>query len=81
MLNASTSPLPGKQDTLLLRAALLTGRPALDVFSKWRKTLDLDALDFGSQRVLPLLVNNLRAHGVDDPIMQRFRGVVVLPGI
>jgi hypothetical protein len=75
MLSASTSPLPGKQDTLLLRAALLTGRPALDAFSKWRKTLDLNALDFGSQRVLPLLVNNLRTHGVDDPIMKRFRGV------
>lgn len=75
MLNASTSPLPGKQETLLLRAALLTGQSALDAFFKWRKTLDLDALDFGSQRVLPLLVNNLRAHGVDDPIMQRFRGV------
>jgi hypothetical protein len=75
MLNSSVSPLPGPQDTLLLRAALLSGRPALDAFAEWRRTLDLDALDFGSQRVLPLLASNLRAHGVDDPLTQRFRGV------
>lgn len=75
MLNDSRSPLPGEQDTLLLRAALLPGQSALDAFATWRKTLDLDALDFGSQRVLPLLVNNLRSLGVEDPIMQRFQGV------
>ena len=75
MLNTSRSPLPGKYDTLLLRAALLSGHLALDAYYEWRKTLDLDALDFGSQRVLPLLVKNLSAHGIDDPIMDRFRGV------
>ena len=37
--------------------------------------LDLDALDLGSQRVLPLLCKNLRAHSIDDPLMGRFLGI------
>ncbi len=75
MLNQHQSPLPSAQDTLLLKAALLKGQAALAAFAEWRKTLDLDALDFGSQRVLPLLSRNLRSLGVDDPIIARFKGV------
>src|ERR1700687_674202 len=69
------SPLPDQMETDLLRAALLDGDAALAAYCRWRKKLDIDALDFGSQRVLPLLYKNLEAHGIDDPLMGRFRGV------
>src|SRR4029079_504358 len=71
----SRVPLPNEAETRLLQASLLEGDAALAAYSLWRKALDIDALDFGSQRVLPLLCKNLQALGVDDPLMGRFRGV------
>lgn len=68
-------PLPNEAETHLLRAALLAGRPALASYSIWRDRLDFDALTLGSQRVLALLHKNLRAHNIDDPLMDRLRGI------
>ena len=60
---------------MLLRAALLHGNAARDAYAQWRKDLDIDDLEFGSQRVLPILCSNLRAHGIADPLMPRFHGI------
>ena len=69
------NPLPSKAETLLLQASLLEGRAAVSAFYAWRHGLNLDLLNLGSQRVLPLLCKNLLAHGIDDPMMSRFRGI------
>jgi Uncharacterised nucleotidyltransferase len=69
------SSLPNEAETLLLRAAFLEREPAIAAYKIWRERLDLDALNLGSQRVMALLYRNLRAHGVDDPLMGRLRGV------
>jgi hypothetical protein len=66
-------PLP--RQVLLLRAALLSGEAALSAWSRWREAADLDAIDSGSYRLLPLLWHNLAAHGVTDPILDRCRGI------
>jgi Uncharacterised nucleotidyltransferase len=68
-------PLPNRFETLLLRASLLEGEPARAAFAQWRKDLDVEALDFGSQRILPLLNRNLRGHLCTDPLAGRFQGV------
>lgn len=66
---------PTPEQTLLLRAALLSGSPALEAFQAWRGRVGLDRLDRGSFRLLPLLAQNLRRHEVRDPIMARIEEV------
>ena len=66
---------PTELQTLLLRAALSPSATALDAWRSLRGSLDLDRLDHGSQRLLPLLRRNLSALGVDDPVLARCKGV------
>jgi hypothetical protein len=69
---------PSEQQELLLRAALQKGREALDAWKEWRACVDIDdidRLDSGSYRLLPLLYRNLNNQGVQDPLMMRLKGV------
>jgi hypothetical protein len=69
---------PTQQQELLLHAALLKGREALDAWKEWRSRVDIDdidRLDPGSYRILPLLYRNLNNQGVEDPLMMRLKGV------
>lgn len=58
-----------------MRAALLAGEPALEAWQQWRSRVDVEQLDPGSYRVLPLLFRNLDRLQVKDALMGRFRGV------
>lgn len=60
---------------LLLRAALLDGEAALEAWRRWREGADLDGVDPGSFRLLPVLWHDLSRLGVDDPILERCRGI------
>jgi hypothetical protein len=61
---------------LLLKAALLSGKNALDAWKKWQDKIDWEKhLDQGSFRLLPLLYTNMQKHGVDDPVMGKLKGV------
>jgi Uncharacterised nucleotidyltransferase len=66
---------PTKRQELLLRAAVLRGPRALEAWREWRNTADLDAIDFGSHRMLPQLYRNLLDQGISDPILPRLRSV------
>ncbi len=62
-------------DVDLLRAALLDGEAAERSFRAWRQTLDLETIPYGQQRLLPLLQANMVRLKIDDPMIDRFRGV------
>jgi len=65
---------PTRSQIWLLRAALLSGPPALQAWQIWKKhASDLDSLDAGSRRLLPLLFGNLRANRVSDPLMVQLK--------
>ena len=69
---------PTQLQELLLRAALLEGRIAEDAWKEWRSCVDIDdvdRLDPGSYRLLPLLYRNLHSHMEEDPIMMKLKGV------
>jgi hypothetical protein len=66
---------PTRQQALLLRAALLQGRPALDAWQGWKSQADIDHLDPGSFRVLPQLYQNLTSLQVQDPLMRKLKGI------
>jgi hypothetical protein len=63
------------QQKLLLRAALLNGDEAINAWGKWVAGINIDAIDPGSYRLLPLLYHNLRTHGIDHPLMNKLKGV------
>jgi Uncharacterised nucleotidyltransferase len=66
---------PTRDQELLLRAALLQGEPALASWNEWRRSINLDVIDYGSHRMIPQLYRNLQRHGVKDPVMERLKGV------
>ncbi len=67
--------LPTRQQELLLRAALLRGKDAIEAWHEWKAIVEIDKLDLGSHRLLPQLYRNLDIQGVKDPLMQKFKGV------
>lgn len=60
---------------LLLTASLRDNEAALQAWQQWRSSVDLQTVDRGSTRLLPLLWHNLVAMGVEDPLMPRLRGI------
>ncbi len=64
---------PTREQTLLLRAALLPAPEARVAYAAWRATTDIDQVDPASYRILPLLAHNL---GGADPVLARARGVM-----
>ncbi len=67
--------LPTPQQEELLRAALLDGAAASEAWRSWSKTGDLDHLDAGSHRLLPLLLKNLQRLGIEVPEAGKLKGV------
>lgn len=59
----------------MLRAALLSGSEARAAFLAWRPHLDWENITRSWQRLIPLLQHNLVAQGIDDPLLDRFRGL------
>lgn len=66
---------PTPDQELLLHACLLKGAAAVRAFDLWRARTDIDRLDHGSYRLLPLLYANLRDLGSKDPLTEKLKGV------
>ena len=65
--------LPSHERELLLKAALRSDQAGRAAWQEWNGAVDLDQLDPGSQRLLPLLYRNLRTQGIDHPWVAEFR--------
>lgn len=66
---------PTPQQQLLLQATLWQGERALAAWEQWRSLIDIEHLDEGSTRLLPLLLDNLKRHNISDPLTTRFKSV------
>jgi hypothetical protein len=66
---------PTREQEWLLRAAWLDGAPSLEAWHAWQAVVDIEQIDPGSFRLLPLLQRNLARQGVTGDLMQRLRGV------
>jgi hypothetical protein len=60
---------------LLLRASILKTPEAVSAWKAFKESVELDSIDTASLRMLPLLYRNLIFHGVEDPEMDRLKGV------
>jgi hypothetical protein len=67
---------PTPEQELLLRAALLQGEAAAAAWEEWRARVDIDGVDAGSYRLLPLLYANLRSLGAaSEPLVEKLKGI------
>ncbi len=65
-----------REQELLLEAALLEGTNAIKAWEKWKSDTDFDSqMDRGSFRLLSLLYRNLKRHDLEDPLMNRLKGI------
>ncbi len=68
--------LPSPQQLLLLRASLWHGERAFSAWVEWRRLQpDLDTIEEGSYRLLPLLYRNLTPQLAGDPDAGRLKGI------
>lgn len=74
-VNCNPDCWPTRLQELLLHAALDDGPGAMTAWESWRSSADVERLDLGSHRLLPLLYRNLSALGVEDSLMARIKGV------
>lgn len=66
---------PTENQELLLQACLFEGNEARDAWEKWRPRIDINWIDEGSHRLLPLLYHNLHPLGIEDPILTKAKGI------
>ena len=66
---------PTEEQELILTASLLSGEPAVEAWHQWKSKADIDHLDQGSFRLLPLLYRNMSSHEVQDSAMNKLKGV------
>lgn len=66
---------PTPTQKLLLRAALCPGQDAVRAWKEWQVLTDIEHLDEGSSRLLPLLWRNLEAQGVSAVHLKRYKSV------
>jgi hypothetical protein len=75
-VNTNPDFFPTPDQELLLHASLdQDGARMARAWETWRSRVDIERLDAGSHRLLPLLYRNLMAHGMQDPVMSRIKGV------
>ncbi len=65
---------PTREQAWLLKAALTRGPGAIAAWQKWKPIKDMDHLDPGSTRMLPLVYDNLSRQGVDEPLLNTCKG-------
>lgn len=70
--------MPTENQELLLKSALLTGNECIGAFEKWSSVADIDLLDGGSQRLLPLALHNLKKYGFKNlPQIKKMKSVSI----
>jgi hypothetical protein len=68
--------VPTDPQILLLKAALLSGDEAIIAWEKWSEVVNLDRLDWGEVKLLPLLYHNLKQNGIaESQIPGVFKGM------
>ena len=65
---------PTREQELLLRACLFGNDAGLAAYLEWMSRVDVEALDYGSFRMLPLLYRNLKRLGVEARVLDKFKG-------
>lgn len=69
-------PFATRELELLLQAATLHGKHAINAWQQWKNIVDLEGHhDSVTYSLFPLLYKNLQRFGVNDPFMKRLKGI------
>ncbi len=66
---------PTRNQELLLKAALFKGEDCRSAWEQWKRQNDVEHLDDGSHRLLPLAYHNLCSQGMQDGLLVRLKSV------
>lgn len=75
LLLTGRNKLLGESQRLLLKAVTNSGPPAVDAFQRWRALVPFDEIEHSVIRVIPLLLALVKREGLDDPDLQRMKGI------
>lgn len=75
MRTSDPGRMPTSEQTLILKAALLTGSAGREAALRWLPTANIDRLGKSSRSLLPLLYDRLKAEGIEHPIVPVLKGV------
>jgi hypothetical protein len=64
---------PTKTQELLIRAAILGGKEAIDAWQEWTSIVAINEIDDDSRSLLPLLYKNLRNQKINDPSINIYK--------
>ena len=67
---------PDDAQRLLLQAALASDDVARRAWRAWQTSVDVERLDTGSYRLLPLLYDRLESLSATGPAVERFKGIL-----
>jgi len=77
-LHVKLGGMPSKEQELLLMSALLEKNSCFEAWQKWKTMADIERLDGGSQKMLPLVLSNLKKNGLKDPVLfERMKSVSI----
>lgn len=65
---------PTPEQELLLQACLFRNQAGLEAYRQWARRVNLETLDYGSFRMLPLLYRNLQQLGLETSVLDKFKG-------
>lgn len=71
----SSASLLNEADRLIFLAATGSGQRAIEAFRVWRAGLVMDELPETALAAMPLLLELIKQHGIDDPQLGRMRGM------
>jgi len=74
-VSAALGNRPGGEQLLVLHAALDPAEEALGAWERWRGAVELDDVDHGSARLLPLVYRNLGPDAFDAEVAGRLKGL------
>jgi hypothetical protein len=66
---------PNTEQTYLLKAVIEEGDAAIAAWQNWTDAVDFNDIDYGSQRLIPLLYTKLMDYGIDHPKLAYYKGL------
>lgn len=75
MRQARSGCWPNQSDGLLIKVALSPKPESVSAWESWIEQNNLDDVSVETQRLLPLVYEALRKHGVQHPALERMKGV------
>lgn len=66
---------PNTEQTYLLKAVIKEGDACITAWQQWMEAVDFNDIEYGSQRLIPLLYTKLKGYGIGHPMLAYYKGL------